>query len=135
MADKPSDIVRKRLDAYRSRLFAKAMTAALHEAADKVRAEAHRMISAGSVSGKKHEPSAPNTPPNRDTGTLQAGLEVSTPEPMVARVTANAAHSSALEFGTSKMQPRPFLRPARDKVRPMAEIILKLKINKIRKEF
>ena len=50
----------------------KAVGRVLYVGADMIRAEAHRSISAGSVSGKKHKPSAQNTPPNRDTGVLQA---------------------------------------------------------------
>jgi len=38
----------------------------------------------------------------------------------LVRVTSNAKYSAALEFGSSKMEARPFMRPARDKTRPEA---------------
>ncbi len=72
----PRDQVRKRLEAFRSQHLLKAVQSALYEAADLVRSEAFRSISAGSVSGKKHKPSAPGQPPNRDSGVLQANIEV-----------------------------------------------------------
>lgn len=86
--------------------------------ADMMRAEAHRSISAGSVSGKGHVPSAPGEAPNRDTGHLQANLETSMPRPLVAEVRSQAEYAAALEFGTSRMSARPYMRPARDKVAP-----------------
>ncbi|WP_126173463.1 HK97-gp10 family putative phage morphogenesis protein [Altericroceibacterium xinjiangense] len=94
----------------------KAIGEAIYEAADAVRAEAHRSISAGSVSGKNHRPSAPGHAPNRDTGILQAHLKAVQTGRHEAEVRSEAPYSAALEFGTSKMAARPFLRPARDKV-------------------
>jgi HK97 gp10 family phage protein len=115
------DQLRRRLRFYRSAQFRDLVGALLYEYADEIRAEAFRSISAGSVSGAGHVPSAPNTPPNRDSGDLQAGLEVQRTGPLTAEVRAETAYSAALEFGTSKMAPRPFLRPARDKVAAAAE--------------
>jgi HK97 gp10 family phage protein len=89
--------------------------AAVYEAADDIRAEAFRSISAGSVSGAGHVPSAPGEPPNRDAGDLQAGIKVARTGPLTAEVRAEAEHSRPLEFGTSRMAARPFIRPARDK--------------------
>lgn len=84
--------------------------------AQKIRADAHQSITAGSVSGKNHVPSAPGKPPNNDTGGLAKGLIDETfPAELRAEVRAETEYSSALEFGTSKMQARPFIRPARDK--------------------
>lgn len=84
--------------------------------ADMIRAEAFRSISAGSISGKSHVPSAPGEPPNRDTGVLQAHIETANPEPLTATVTSSAPYAAALEYGTSRMAARPYMRPARDKV-------------------
>jgi HK97 gp10 family phage protein len=86
--------------------------------ADMIRAHAHQEISRGSVSGKGHVPSAPGEPPNRDTGTLQAHLETTNPRPLVAEVRSEAEYAAALEFGTSRMAPRPYMRPARDAEEP-----------------
>lgn len=87
----------------------------IYEGADDIRAEAFRMISAGSVSGAGHVASLPGQAPNRDTGTLQANLTVSQKDILQAQVRSDAPYAAALEFGTSKMGARPYMRPARDK--------------------
>lgn len=92
--------------------------AIVYEGADMIRAEAFRSISAGAVSGKGHIPSKPGEPPNRDTGNLQAHLRVEQTGPTKAEVRSDATYAAALEFGTSKMAERPYMRPARDKMRP-----------------
>ena len=130
----PRDQVRKRLEAFRSQQLLRAVQAALYEAADLVRSEAFRSISVGSVSGKKHKPSAPGQPPNRDSGVLQAHIEVirqpyAPGKEMVATVESSAPYSAPLEFGTSTMAARPFLRPARDKMKPRAERLLVARVN------
>lgn len=99
-----------------SREFDELAGAVIYEAADAVRAEAFRSISAGSVSGAGHVPSKPGEPPKREFGDLQAGLKVERTGLLSAEVRAEAAHSAPLEFGSSKMAARPFMRPARDKV-------------------
>lgn len=88
--------------------------AVVFEGADTIRAEAFRLVSAGSVSGKNHVPSKPGEPPNRDTGTLQAGFETRQTGPTSAEFSSNAPYARALEFGTSKMAARPHIRTARD---------------------
>jgi hypothetical protein len=80
----------------------KAVGRVLYVGADMIRAEAHRSISAGSVSGKKHKPSAQNTPPNRDTGVLQAHLRAELVSPLKALVTSEAPYAAALENGSSR---------------------------------
>jgi hypothetical protein len=99
-----------------SREFDELAGAVIYEAADAVRAEAFQSISRGSVSGAGHVPSKAGDPPNREFGDLQAGLKVERTGLLSAEVRAVAGHSAPLEFGTSKMAARPFLRPARDKV-------------------
>ena len=89
----------------------------LYVAADMVRSEAFRSISRGSVSGKNHLPSAPGTPPNRDSGVLQANLIAERTGPLEAEVRSEAPYSAPLEFGSSKAPARPFMRPARDLVK------------------
>jgi hypothetical protein len=112
---KGRDRILRKLRFLASREFDELAGAVIHEAADAVRAEAFRSISAGSVSGAGHVPSKPGEPPNRDEGTLQAGLKVKRTGLLSAEVRAEAPHSKPLEFSTSKMAARPFLRPARDK--------------------
>lgn len=81
---------------------------------DMIRAHAFRSISAGSVSGKNHVPSAPGQPPNRDTGVLQGHLTNEMVGPLTAEVRSEAPYANDLEIGTSKMAARPYMRPARD---------------------
>lgn len=90
----------------------------VYEGADMIRAEAHRSISAGSIEGAKHEPSAPGEPPNREWGGLQDHITASQPKPLVAEVRSDADYAAALEYGTSRMAARPYMRPARDKMEP-----------------
>lgn len=87
---------------------------ALVDAAEVVRADAQQSIISGSVSGAGHVPSAPNTPPNRDSGNLDLGIDVRVnPSGLTVSVISTAPYSAALEFGYgAHLLPRPFLRPA-----------------------
>lgn len=105
----------RRLQRLSSAEVIRAAGAAVYESADAIRAEAFRSISAGSVSGAGHVPSAPGEPPNRDTGELQSKLKNVETGPLTAEVRSEAGYASALEFGTSKVAARPYMRPARDK--------------------
>ena len=109
----------------------KAAGRVLYVGADMIRAEAHRSISRGSRSGKKHKPSAPGEPPNRDTGVLQAHLRAELVSPLEAHVASEAPYAAALEFGTSKMEARPYLRPARDKQAPEIQRLFEVEIDKL----
>lgn len=88
--------------------------AIVFEGADTIRAEAFRLVSAGSVSGAGHVASRPGEPPNRDTGVLQANFETARTGRLTAEFRSKAPYAAALEFGTSKMSARPYVRPARD---------------------
>lgn len=94
--------------------------------ADKIRADAHRSITAGSASGQsggkhQHVRSKPGEPPNNEHGDLARSLVAEAyPEKLEAEVRAEAAHAAPLEFGTSKMAARPYMRPARDANRDFA---------------
>lgn len=103
----------------------------LYDGSDMIRAEAFRSISAGSVYGKNHVPSAPGEPPNRDTGVLQAHIENRMVSDLEAEVSSNAPYAAPLEFGTSKMAARPYMRPARDKVAPEMQRLFAAEINKL----
>ncbi|GGC23009.1 hypothetical protein GCM10011371_08370 [Novosphingobium marinum] len=123
MTDSPREKMLRKFRRYGggpgSALF-RAVNAALMEAADLVKSDAHHLISRGSVEGRNHAPSKPGEPPNRETGTLQAHIEVTQPKPLVSRVASEASYAAALEFGTSKMAARPYMRPARDRKREEA---------------
>ena len=62
---------------------------------------------------RTHTASAAEQPPNTDTGYLANNiyLEIDT-DGLGADVESRAEYSEFLEFGTSKMRPRPFLQPA-----------------------
>lgn len=91
--------------------------AALFAGGEEIRAEASHMITEGAVSGKNHVPSLPGEPPNEDTGVLRTHIETTQIAPLTVEVSSNAPYAAALEFGTSKMQPRPYMQPATDRKR------------------
>lgn len=65
--------------------------------------------------GKRtHQASAPGQPPANDTGFLANNIkaEVNQTEPMTVELRSLAPYSVHLEYGTTKMAARPFLRPA-----------------------
>lgn len=111
----------------------KAARRVLYVGSDMIRAEAFRSISAGSVSGKNHVPSKPGEPPNRDTGVLQAGIENRMVSDLEAEVSSNAPYAAPLEFGTSKMAARPYMRLARDKVAPEMQRMFAAEMSKLAK--
>lgn len=99
--------------------IARDVAAALYSAGQDIEIEAERSITEGSISGKGHIPSLPGQPPNRDTGELDRNIEttIQSQSPPTIHVTSNAPHSADLEYGTSKMAERPFMRPATEKNR------------------
>lgn len=91
--------------------------AVVYEGADTIRAEAFRMVSAGSVSGAGHVASRPGEAPNRNTGDLQAGFETVKTGRVSAEFRSESDHAG-IEFGNSRVAARPHVRPARDKKAP-----------------
>lgn len=68
-----------------------------------------------------HRASAPGEPPAIDTGLLANTIGVMSgfeSRGLSAIVFVNADYGMHLEFGTHKMAPRPFLRPAFDRAAP-----------------
>lgn len=126
----PRETMLRRFRFYLSPEFPKLTTALLQEAAEVVQTEAQHLITAGSVSGKAHVPSAPGEPPHNDTGHLKSNIEVSLPSPITARVTSHASYSAVHEFGSSTHPARPFMRPARDRVAPKATAEMIRKLNR-----
>lgn len=60
-----------------------------------------------------HIASAPNTAPNTDTGKLVSSIAVEMDyKRNEAEVGSNLDYAAFLEFGTVKMEPRPWLKPA-----------------------
>lgn len=68
---------------------------------------------------KAHHPSLPDNPPAVDTGTLRRSItyNVSGTKGEVGSTLKNPPYSAYLEYGTSRMKPRPWLKPATDKNR------------------
>lgn len=121
----------KRLKRMSGAEIVKAAGRVLYVGADMIRAHAHQGISRGSVSGKGHVPSSPGQFPNRDSGILQAHLTSSLTAPLEAEVKSEAPYSAALEFGSSKMEARPFLRPSRDAKAPEIQRLFETEIDKL----
>lgn len=96
---------------------ARAILQELYTLGQMIELDAERSITEGSVSGKGHVPSAPGEPPNADTRVLDTNIEttIASSNPPGVNVTSNAPYSAALEYGSSKMEERPFMRPAVEK--------------------
>lgn len=94
-------------------------------AANRVKAEAEIDIRTGQKTGrlykrgkKMHQASAAGEAPAVDEGLLANSIEARRTGALSAEVSVGAEYAAALEFGTSKMEPRPFLYPAGQKVAP-----------------
>lgn len=85
---------------------------ALYSAGQLIELDAERSITSGAVSGVNHIPSNPGQPPNADTHFLDSNIETEIGGPGLVTVTSKANYSAALEYGTSRMAARPFMRPA-----------------------
>jgi HK97 gp10 family phage protein len=125
----------ERIDWYGNRVFTlatEANIAAMHKAAILVADDTKEHFTkqgSGRIYGKrKHRASKPGEPPAIDTGTLRASIMSEVERhgsnvlgrvgPDVEKIAAkapvgtNVNYGYYLEIGTSKMAPRPYLRPA-----------------------
>lgn len=84
---------------------AKAMAAGLDDVAQSVAAEARLRL--GTV-----KPSRPGLPPADPSGTLAEGIGTDRGPDGSAAVTVASRYAVDLEYGTTRMAARPFLRPA-----------------------
>jgi len=106
-----------------------------------IRGEAIKSIQAGAKSGivyekynprRSHRASAPGQAPASDTGNLVSKIIVKQKTKNITNVESNADYSAFLEYGTSKMEPRPFMLPAFEKSKkPVINAVLKRVKNKI----
>ena len=106
-----------------------------------IRGEAVKSIQQGSKSGvvyekynprRSHRASAPGEAPASDTGNLVSKIIVKQKTKNITNVESNANYSAFLEYGTSKMQPRPFMLPAFEKSKkPIVEATFKRVVKKI----
>ncbi len=96
-----------------SKAAEKAALDALIATAYKTQGNAVRLIHSGPKSGHhygKHQASAPGEPPASDTGALARSIKVKYDRGAgTASVVAYAPYAYWLEFGTTKMAPRPFM--------------------------
>lgn len=81
-----------------------------------------RNMSVSYYSGKnrniEHHPSLPGNAPAPDTGNLRASVHYTVEESgneVIGRVGTDVEYGKHLEFGTSRMAPRPWLKPALEK--------------------
>lgn len=89
-------------------------------ATELILAEGNRLISSPPKTGRiyrrrgvVHQASAPGEPPATDTGRLvQSGRTEHNPTEISGTVNWSTLYAAFLEFGTSKMAPRPYARPA-----------------------
>ena len=106
-----------------------------------IRGEAIKSIQTGAKSGvmyqmynprREHRASAPGQAPASDTGNLVSKIIVKQKSANVTNVESNANYSAFLEYGTSKMQPRPFMLPAFEKSKkPILDATFRRVVGKI----
>ena len=105
-----------------------------------IRGEAIKSIQTGAKSGvmyqmynprREHRASAPGQAPASDTGNLVSKIIVKQKSKNITNVESNADYSAFLEYGTSKMDPRPFMLPAFEKSK---KPILNAVFNRVKKK-
>ncbi len=67
---------------------------------------------------RTHTASAPGQAPATDTGRLASSVDFKRDGPMIATVGSTVAYAAMLEFGTSRIAPRPAWVPATEAMRP-----------------
>lgn len=90
---------------------------ALYVGAQSIQVEAQLSITAGAVSGKFHVPSKPGEAPNADTHQLADGIITTRVRLLTVQVESTAPHAR-IEFDWGNVAARPYMRPARDKMKP-----------------
>ena len=106
-----------------------------------IRGEAIKSIQTGAKSGvmyqmynprREHRASAPGQAPASDTGNLVSKIIVKQKTRNITNVESNADYSAFLEYGTSKMEPRPFMLPAFEKSKkPILDATFRRVVRKI----
>lgn len=107
------------------------VTQAVFASAKDLEVDAALSITKGSVSGRGHVPSKPGEPPSADTQVLSRNIEAVSTGPLKAEVSSNAPYALALEFGTSTVAERPYMRPATARERPRAVKRILDAVNKV----
>ena len=77
---------------------------------------------------RQHTASAKGEPPASDTGFLVSNITSSVKQQgtsVIGQIVASAPYAPYLEFGTSSIDPRPFMQPALERNRPKIKRIFK----------
>jgi len=126
-----------RLKRLRGAAMTREVGKAIKVAADLIEGEAENSITAGSSSGQvrgskhAHTPSRPGEAPNNEFGDLIKGIVTAKTGPLSAEVRSEAPHAVPLEFGTSKMAERPYMRPAAARTRPKAQALVAAAVTRV----
>ncbi len=128
-----ADKHKRRLRKLRGARMVRPVTQAIFAAAQDLAVDAAISITTGAVGGKNHVPSAPGTPPNADTGILDANIEATSTGPLTAEASSNAPYAAAQEFGnpSNNLPERPYMRPAAKRSRPEAQKRVVDAVNKV----
>lgn len=126
-----ADRVTRRLKTIGSPEMVREVGRAVFAAAEMIVVDAQISITDGAVSGKGHVASLPGQPPNQNLGTLSNNIEAVHDAPLRASAVSRAPYSAALEFGTSRMQARPFMAPAAEKNRKKATDLVARAVSRV----
>ena len=88
-----------------------------------------------SISDSYPPPSLPWTPPHVRTGALRRSVRIERIEPGIVTMGVGGPgsivpYAAWLEFGTSKMEPRPFVEPIIERIGPGISSIITEEVNK-----
>ena len=121
----------KRLQALAGQKMADEVGAALFAGGQLIQTTAQISITTGAISGKDHVVSAPGEPPNNDDGDLADGIQTIQPSNVRVIVESTAGHAAPMEFGTSNVAARPYMRPARDKKRKEVKTLVEKAMGRV----
>lgn len=108
-----------------------AMTRAMLQGAELIRDEAKALVDEGGIPSPNHIVSVPGYPPNTDSGYLSGSIKAEHAGDLKAAVIVDAEYGTFLEFGTSNMFERPFLRPATANKRQAVITLAKAGVDRI----
>ena len=101
---------------------------AVTETAAEMGADLKISIQQGPASGRLykrgnvvHQASAPGETPASDTGTLMRSIYHERETDLTYAIGSRLVYAAYLEYGTSRMAPRPFFRPSAERIRTVFE--------------
>lgn len=109
----PATLTVKMNDAHVTQAVDRRMQRGVQDAGEYLTARTRQKISRPNPTGES--PSGPGEPPKRVTGELYNSIRTAVRvdgKRIIAAIGASARHARFLEFGTSRMAARPFMRPA-----------------------